>query len=346
MRIVICNFGPPRGGEDDYDRFWRETPIPPQEQSLSLFDYQVDWGFHLYALGVYLRDIGIASRIEFWNFADPDATTPATARGVSWHYMGVLRVNFANAEDAFAYIRRTGAPDLIVNHGRHGMPILEHLEGRCFRVHVAALRAGLPDTSNHGAECYLVDSTEFLDHRSMLYIPVVNTRRIAPNGARKVRDFVYLAWPHPEKRHDIVIDAVRRSHLHGHFHPVEEDELDLSGVAITRSALNTVDLVDLLATSRIAVYPGDRTSNPAAMWECVAAGLPLVMNEDMLGGHHLIVPGVTGEFANEGNFGEVMERVVANCDRYRARRHFEEHWDTETLLAGYVDFFRRHGWTG
>lgn len=344
MRVVIANFGKPVPGKGDYGRYWRETPRPVPEQKLSLFEYKVDWGFHLYALGLYLRDEGIADEIEFWNFAQPGGSA-YQQRGMSCHYMGVLRVNFLNEQDAFAYIDRCGAPDLFVNHGRNGVPILRYLEGKCFRVHVPASRHGLPDQSNHGAECYLVDSTEYVDSKSMLYVPVVNTRRIYPTGEEKVRDFIYLAWPYPAKRHDILIDAARDRDISGHFHPVPEERFDLTGTRITTSKLNEADVVKLLCSSRIAAYPGDRTSNPAAMWECVAAGLPIVVNGNILGGRHLVVPGVTGELAREDDFHAVMTRVIENRDRYRPREHFERNWATEPILQSYVEFFRAHGWS-
>lgn len=297
------------------------------------------------APGIYMMDLGIADEVEFWDFCVDDGK-PFHERGMSYHYMGILRVNFLNEQDTIAYIKQHGAPDLFINHGRNGIPILEYLEGLSFRVHVPAMRFGMENQSNYGAECYLVDSREFLDRKSMLYIPVVNTKRIHPVRIESKRDFVYLAWAHPSKRHDIVIEAARDKSMVGHFHPVSKSQFDLIQVKISTSDFNEVDLVELLCTSRIAVYPGDRTSNPAAMWECVAAGLPIVVNENIIGGQHLVVPGITGEFASEKNFGEVMRRTIDRRDSYKPRQYFEEHWSTETVLDNYLDFFRQHGWNG
>jgi len=95
---------------------------------------------------------------------------------------------------------------------------------------------------------------------------------------------------------------------------------------------------------RIAVYPGDDTSNPAAMWECVAAGLPIVINEAIAGGKHLLVPGVTGEFASEASFAQTMRRVIDERDRYRPREYFETHWDTIAMIERQLEFFRAMGW--
>jgi hypothetical protein len=80
------------------------------------------------------------------------------------------------------------------------------------------------------------------------------------------------------------------------------------------------------------------------MWECVAAGLPIVVNEDLRGGKHLVVSGVTGELASEDDFGDVMRHVVAHRESYAPREYFETHWDTVDTLESYVRFFQRMGW--
>jgi hypothetical protein len=203
---------------------------------------------------------------------------------------------------------------------------------------------GRDRTSNVGAECFLVDSEEFLDERSMMYVPVVNTRAICPGTGEKKFDFIYLASVYRGKRHDVLVRAARETGLSGHLHPIEPTDLDLTGTRITSTRLNEVNVIELLQDARIAVYPGDYTSSPAAMWECVAAGLPIVVNENIKGGKHLVVPGVTGEFASEEEFGDVMRHVVQHRDAYSPRQYFEEQWPTLPVLDSYVRFFQRMGW--
>jgi hypothetical protein len=157
---------------------------------------------------------------------------------------------------------------------------------------------------------------------------------------------VYLAEPRHNKRHDVLLRAARATGLSGHCHPVPSGALDLSGTRITTSAWDEADVAALLRTSRIAVYPGDRTSNPAAMWECVAAGLPIVVNRKIAGGRFLVVPGVTGELADEDEFGGVMRRVVEARERYRPREHLLEAWEPVAQLERYLAFFARMGWSG
>ena len=334
MRVVIANLSNPVDRRLDFRAYWKQHEMPPRERRVSLFEQPHDWGFHIYAIGVHLLDQGEAGQVEFWDYS-------AERRS---HYLdnGILRVTFFNDDDVSAYLEETGDPDLFINHGPVGAGLLDRLAGRCFRVHVALARVGRADAD---AECYLVDAEDMLHERARLYVPVVNTARIRPADTPKLRDFVYLASVYHGKRHDLLLDAVRGTELTGHLHPVDDPSLlDLSDTKVTTSAFNEVDVVELLRSSRIAVYPGDRTSNPASMWECVAAGLPIVVNAEIMGGKHLVVPGVTGELAPPSRFREVMEEVLERCDSYRPREHFESEWDTVATIEGYLDFFEQMGW--
>jgi hypothetical protein len=334
-RIVISNFSPPIPAEQDFRLLWSQATPPPTEPRLALFEQKVDWGFHLFSIGVHLMDLGLADRVEFWDYR-PE-------RRMSYLENGLLKVTFLNENDVAAYLDRFGPPDLFINHGRNGVPVLRLLEGKTFRVHVPALRFPRDDPISD-AECFLVDSEEQLIDRAMLYVPVVHTAKIRPGRTPAVRDFIYLASCYSGKRHDLLVDAVRGTEITGHLHPVGASQLDLSNTLITTSEYEEHDVVDLLQTSRIAVYPGDQTSNPAAMWECVAAGLPIVVNEAILGGKHLVVPGVTGELAAEKDFLEVMRYVLDRRSRYRPRDYFEATWDTVGMIEGYIAFFREMGW--
>jgi hypothetical protein len=280
-------------------------------------------------------DIGVADDVEYWDFS----SRRLLSRGPN----GVLWVTFLNEDDLIAYLDRFGYPDLFINHGPCGEPALRKLAGRSFRVHVPALRREGAGLENRDAECYLVDADEYLDGRSMLYAPVVHTRAISPDGSPKTTDVVYLAAHRPEKRHDVVVAALRGTEITAHLHPVDSAALDLSGTRISASRWDERGVVDLLRSSRMAVYAGDRTSNPAAMWECVAADLPIVVNAAILGGKHLVVPGVTGELAAPHEFREAILHVLGSLGTYRPRAWLEEQWDTVATIEGYLDFFSRMG---
>ena len=146
MKVVISNFSSPVDRTMDFKYYWAGHTKPKKEKRLSLFEYRVDWGFHIYSIGVYLMDMGIADEVEFWDYSEK--------RSSSYHPFGVLRVMFYNEKDVMTYLDRYGYPDLYINHGRYGLPILEYLEGKCFRVHVPALRTGLDRQDNFGAECF------------------------------------------------------------------------------------------------------------------------------------------------------------------------------------------------
>ncbi len=335
MRVAIANFSEPFKCSDDFKEYWNRYEKPPRPSRVSLMEQPHDWGFHIFALAAYMLDRGLADEAEFWDYRDD--------RFSSYHPTGVRRVSFFNQADLECYLGRFGCPDLIINYGQIGHPLLEFLSGKSFRVSVPCLRSGKYLKGNFDAECYLVDSEEYLDARSRLYVPVVHTGKIFPLECAQERDLIYLASAYPAKRHDLLIDALRGSSLSGHLHPVEGNAFDLRGTLLTTSNWYERDVATLLATSRIAVYPGDCTSNPAAMWECVAAGLPIVVNQNILGGKHLVIPGVTGELAAEGNLRHAIEQLLANRHSYRPAEYFESHWNTTRMLDGYLEFFQTMG---
>jgi glycosyltransferase involved in cell wall biosynthesis len=302
---------------------------------MALMEQRHDWGFHIFAIAAYMLDLGLADEAEFWDYRND--------RFSSFHPTGVRRVSFFNQADLDSYLRRFGYPDLIVNYGQIGVPVLESLSGKSFRVSVPCVRSGKHLKGNFAAECYLVDAEEHLDSRSMLYVPMVHTGRIFPVDCKKERDFIYLASAYPAKRHDLLIQAVRGSKLTGHLHPVAHEMLDLRDTLVTTSSWYEHEVAQLLTTSRIAVYPGDRTSNPAAMWECVAAGLPIVVNQNILGGRHLVIPGVTGELASPQTFRQAIEQLLAKRQSYRPSKYFESHWNTTQTLDRYLEFFQTMG---
>lgn len=335
MRVVISNFGAPVAADASPGAWWDEARLPPRPTTRkALLEQPTMWGFHLTAVGVLLMDQGVATQVELWDYG-PE-------RSMHYDAAGVLRVVLHDEDDALAYLARTRPVELFVNHGIHGSDLLNRLGGETFRVHVPTVRR--PDSPLPDAECYLLDAEEQLIDRSMLYMPVVNTRRFTPATETPVRDVVYLATTHPSKRHDLLIEAMRDTDLTGHLHPVAAGDLDLTGTRLTTSAWDERDVPELLRTSRVAVYPGDETSNPAAMWEALAADLPIVVNEAIAGGRHVVVPGETGEFAAAGQFGEVVRQVLADRETYRPREHLRSRWDTVRTLDGYLDFFKEMGW--
>ena len=256
-------------------------------------------------------------------------------------------MNFHNQGDLTEYLKVSRPPDLYVQHGCvAGSGVLQMLENRAFRVFVPALRIGQNREGNFDAECYLVDDERFLDDRSMMYIPVVHTEEVRPSDRPKRFDFIYLAEPRASKRHDIVIDAARRTGLSGHFHPVEEAALDLEGTRITTTAHNRADPVEMMQAARFAVYAGDHESSPAAMWECVACDLPIVVNEFIEGGRHVVAPGITGELAHPDAFADVMSAVAQGFEHYSPRNYLLEHWGTIDTLDAYLAFFDKMGCPG
>ena len=94
-----------------------------------------------------------------------------------------------------------------------------------------------------------------------MYIPVVNTESIYPVSCEKTRDFIYLAANYKARGTTlfsmpcaIVITAISIPSKVG---------TDLTDARITTSTFNEKNVVELLRTSKIAVYPADHASSPA-----------------------------------------------------------------------------------
>jgi hypothetical protein len=109
VKVVIANFSAPVITTSDASAFWVRHEPPPRRRGLSLFEQPAGWGFHITAIGVYLRDRGMADAVEFWDCAD--------RRGTSYLPNGVLRVTFYHEDDVAAYLDRYGVPDLFLNYG-------------------------------------------------------------------------------------------------------------------------------------------------------------------------------------------------------------------------------------
>jgi hypothetical protein len=335
VKVAIANFSRPYPIALDFDEYWKRYQRPEMGSRVELLKQPHDWGFHIFAIAARMLDLGLADEAEFWDYRDD--------RFSSYHHTGVRRVSFFNEVDLECYLRRFGYPDLFINYGQLGHPILKLLAGKSFRVQIPCLRTEGPLQSNFGAECYLVDGVEFLDARSMLYVPVVHTGAIFPIECTRERDIIYLASLYPAKRHDLLLRSVKGTGLTGHLHPVDRTEIDLTDTLLTTSNWYERDVAELLRTSLIAVYPGDRTSNPAAMWECVAAGLPIVVNANIAGGKHLVIPGITGEFASEEGFLDTIQQVLANRRFYSPGEYIHSHWNTIEMLDRYLEFFQTMG---
>ena len=77
--------------------------------------------------------------------------------------------------------------------------------------------------ANFNAECFLVDAEDYLDARSMLYVPVVHTGKIFPIECAKERDLIYLASAYPAKRHDFRQSEIEGSEIHEKWNDIRHE---------------------------------------------------------------------------------------------------------------------------
>ena len=77
-------------------------------------------------------DQGVAQRVEFWDYQPK--------RTIAYLANGVLKVTFRNEDDVAADLDRFGPPDLFINHGVNGVPVL-----RLLGPDVSRARADVPN---------------------------------------------------------------------------------------------------------------------------------------------------------------------------------------------------------
>ena len=135
MKVVIANFGNPVNASLDYEAELGDACKTSAHRSSAAVRPAARLGIpHLCARHVS-DEPGNCGRSGVLGFRRSNAAR-------KYHSNGILRVMFHNADDVQAYLDRYGYPDLYVNHGSGGQPILDLLENRTFRVHVPALRVG------------------------------------------------------------------------------------------------------------------------------------------------------------------------------------------------------------
>lgn len=67
MRVVIANFRPPLAKPADFPEWWSSQARPRKKDRYErLLDYSAGWGFHIFAIGLHMMDLGLADDVEFW----------------------------------------------------------------------------------------------------------------------------------------------------------------------------------------------------------------------------------------------------------------------------------------
>jgi hypothetical protein len=103
------------------------------------------------------------------------------------------------------------------------------------------------------------------------------------------------------------------------------------GCKMPASCNNMMTLTDFLDYStfikqynrcKFAIFFNVTDASPRCASESLVFNLPILMNEDILGGWKYIKSGVSGELFNESNFEEKLKLLLTNFSNYTPREHF------------------------
>ena len=75
---------------------------------------------------------------------------------------------------------------------------------------------------------------------------------------------------------------------------------------------------------RFSIFFNVSDASPRCASESLVFNLPILMNEDILGGWKYIESGVSGELFNENNFEVKLQKLLYNFSSYTPRKHFTE----------------------
>jgi len=100
---------------------------------------------------------------------------------------------------------------------------------------------------------------------------------------------------------------------------------------------------DLIKKSKWLFVPNIADAAPRVITESMCHDLPVLVNQNILGGWHNVVPGVTGEFFNdETDIGDAVRRLLENIDKYRPMKWFKENRGREHSGVELADFLKKN----
>ena len=94
-----------------------------------------------------------------------------------------------------------------------------------------------------------------------------------------------------------------------------------------------------LEKSKMLFVPNISDASPRVITEAMCYNIPVLVNYNILGGWHNVIPGVTGEFfTDETNIAEGIEKIINNYNNYKPREWFIENRGKEKSGAILAEF--------
>jgi glycosyltransferase involved in cell wall biosynthesis len=118
---------------------------------------------------------------------------------------------------------------------------------------------------------------------------------------------------------------------------------DCDGIVKVVPFLPYHEFQDLLRDSKFLFTPNISDASPRVITEAMCNGLPVVVNQNILGGWHNVIPDVTGEFFNDETDVEAAVRKVSeNLEKYTPRKWYFENRGREKSGAQFAEFLKKY----
>lgn len=98
-----------------------------------------------------------------------------------------------------------------------------------------------------------------------------------------------------------------------------------------------------LQKSKFLFVPNGSDASPRVITEALSYNIPVLVNKNIVGGWHNVIPGVTGEFfTDENDVKEALEKITKNYKEYTPRKWFIENRGKKITGKILAEFLKRH----
>jgi len=99
---------------------------------------------------------------------------------------------------------------------------------------------------------------------------------------------------------------------------------------------------DLIKKSRFLFVPNISDASPRVITESMCHNLPVLVNENILGGWHNVIPGVTGEFFNdETDVGQAVDKIMKGIERYQPLEWYKTNRGRDHSGVELIEFLKK-----
>ena len=113
-------------------------------------------------------------------------------------------------------------------------------------------------------------------------------------------------------------------------------------VKVIPDLLPFVEFQKELQKCRFLFVPNIADASPRVITECMCYNIPVLVNYNILGGWHNVIPYKTGEFfTDENNVSAALDKLLTNYKDYQPREWFIQNRGLENSGAEFADFLKK-----